>query len=66
MVGIAAEVCTDGSVRGSVWGFWYRTEVNGSYLKYSHGLVEPRPYLLVPRCVLPDLLYISNESVCGT
>jgi len=27
-LGIAAEVCTDGSVRGSVRGIWYRTEVN--------------------------------------
>ncbi len=28
VLGIAAEVCTDGSVPGSVRGIWYRTEVN--------------------------------------
>ena len=41
MVGIAAEVCTDGSVPGSVRGIWYRTEVN---LQFGHSVHTEVPY----------------------
>jgi hypothetical protein len=63
-VGIAAEVCTDGSVPGSVRGIWYRTEVNlgtryGSPLKHPLSYPNCTPSTLTTR--LPALKTRNNH-----